>query len=202
MISIIDYGVGNLASISNMLNSLDLDCNVIKVGKDVATAEKLILPGVGSFDHAMSCLNKNPDLVVAIKNACTNENKPILGICLGMQLLFEKSEEGMLNGLGLIEGQVNKFQNCAKLKIPHMGWNYVNPSKPSKLFSDMVQPLKYYFAHSYYVNPKCADDILCTTEYGTRFCSAVERNNIFGVQFHPEKSHRFGKLLLKNFAEL
>jgi glutamine amidotransferase len=176
---------------------------VISSDKNViAQASKIILPGVGAFDTGMTNLQKL-DLTETLNRKITEEHTPVLGICLGMQLLAEKSEEGVLPGLGWIKGKVIRFSfsNTSEYKIPHMGWNHVNIKKESPLFAGMHQEPRFYFVHSYHFKPEDSGDILCTTEYGSDFISSVEHGNILGVQFHPEKSHKFGIKLLSNFVE-
>jgi glutamine amidotransferase len=202
MITIIDYGVGNLGSIRNMLKRLGTP-SVISSDRDIiANADKLILPGVGSFDFGMNKLN---DLgIVDILNKRVLEDKiPILGICLGVQLMTKSSREGVLPGLGWFDAETVSFDFSEQEKnliIPHMGWNKANPVKESKLLKDLEENTKYYFVHSYHLNPKNSEDTLLRTTYGYGFASALERDNIVGVQFHPEKSHKYGMKLLKNYA--
>jgi glutamine amidotransferase len=195
---IINNGLGNLASIHNILKQIGIDAEISNDYDKISKAKKIILPGVGNFKIGMECLHENK-LDLAILNAAKN-NSIILGICLGMHFLFEESEEGNTKGLGLIKGKVVKFNaKNDSLRIPHMGWNYVNFNKKSKLNFKEDEKIKFYFAHSYYA--KCEDigDIAATTNYGENFISAVQKKNICGVQFHPEKSHKFGKNFFKNF---
>ncbi len=202
MITIIDYRMGNLGSITNMLNKIGVECLVTNNITEVERAEKLILPGVGSFDNAINNLNQL-NLIEVIKHKAINEKIPILGICLGMQLLSEKSEEGSLPGLSLIHGEVKKFKfsELNALKIPHMGWNLVNKVQSNPLIDNLPSDSRFYFVHSYHFVCYNKSDILLTTNYGYEFVSAIAKSNILGVQFHPEKSHRFGLQLLKNFVE-
>ena len=200
MISIVDYGACNLSSIFNMLKQIGVKSKIINTPDEVVKSEFIILPGVGNFENGIQNL-KHKNLDLALKEA--NQNKiNILGICLGMHLMFEKSEEGNKPGLGLLKGKVKKF-NSEKfnIQVPHMGWNYVDINKKSKFYFNDDKKLKFYFAHSFYV--ECHNDleIAGTTEYGFKFCSIVENENLFGVQFHPEKSHNFGKKLLKNIIK-
>ena len=195
---IINNKLGNLASIHNMLKQIGIDAEISNDYDKISKATKIILPGVGNFKKGMECLSENK-LDLAILNAAKN-NSIILGICLGMHFLFEESEEGNTKGLGLIKGKVVKFHSKTdSLRIPHMGWNYVNFNKKSKLNFEEDEKIKFYFAHSYFA--KCLDtnDIAATTNYGVNFISAVQKNNIYGVQFHPEKSHKFGKKFFQNF---
>ena len=204
MLVIVDYGLGNLGSIQNMLKKIGV-LSVISSDKDVISeATKLILPGVGSFDYGMEQLTQL-GLVEVLKQKVIVEKTPILGICLGVQLFTQKSEEGKMNGLGFIEGETIKFnfaENTEHLKIPHMGWNDVSVEKESKLMRDMSNDMRFYFVHSYYLKVKNESDCLLKSHYGFDFTCGIEKEHIVGVQFHPEKSHRFGMQLLKNFVEL
>ena len=202
MITIIDYGMGNLGSIANMIKKVG-GKSVITSNKDeIKKAKKLLLPGVGAFDNAVKNL-KNLDLWDLIKEKVLVEKNPIMGICLGMQLLTKGSEEGKLEGFGFIDAYTKKFTfENNKLKIPHMGWNIVKLQKTSKLFQGMEnQENRFYFVHSYAVECYEEKDILTTTFYGYEFVSSFEKENIIGCQFHPEKSHKFGMALFKNFVE-
>jgi imidazole glycerol-phosphate synthase subunit HisH len=205
MIAIINYGVGNLGSIQNMLKKVGYADNVITNDPDeINKADKLILPGVGAFDAGMQKIKESGLLDVLNHNAL-EVKKPVLGICLGMQLLGKGSEEGVLPGLGWIDSYTKRFQfseEWAHLKIPHMGWNEVQPVKDHPLISNLPAPSRFYFVHSYYM--KCANeaDALLRCHYGIDFTCSVQYQNIMGVQFHAEKSHKFGMQLLKNFAEL
>lgn len=199
MIIVIDYGVGNTGSIISMLNKIGVDAiesydpNIIQKGK------KLILPGVGSFDKAMAEL-KNRDLIKVLHEEVILKKKEVLGICLGAQILGTASEEGSLPGLGWIDMKVKKF-HLPSLRVPHMGWNYVKASRPSTLFDyPSVDETKFYFVHSYYMECASPENVIAQTFYGQDFVSAVNKENIYGVQFHPEKSHTYGFNLLKNFA--
>ena len=200
-IVIIDCGIGNTASVANMFRRVGHEVLVSADTEEVISADKLVLPGVGAFDHAMHQLDKL-GLVAAIGEV-VEKATPILGICLGMQLLFERSEEGQLSGLGLVPGYVKRFSfEEEKLKIPHMGWNVVHPARNSLLFTDDEQELRFYHVHSYHAVCESQDDVTAVTHYGYDFTSAVERCNVMGVQFHPEKSHRFGMELIKKFTEI
>lgn len=203
MITIIDYGMGNLKSIQNMLKYLGVTSKISNNTNEIEKAVKIILPGVGAFDNAMRNIH-NMGLKEVLDQKVCNEKIPVLGICLGMQLLTEQSQEGSLNGLSYIKGESVKFNfsDSIKLKIPQMGWNTVYFEKDSFLTKSMNGEQKFYFVHSYHVVCKDPSDILCQTLYGYSFTSALSRENIYGVQFHPEKSHRFGMQLLKNFSEL
>lgn len=204
MVIIIDYGMGNLGSIQNMIKKIGGQALVSSKEEEIDGAHKLILPGVGAFDKGISCL-ENLNLVSTLHRKVFQQKTPILGICLGMQLFTKKSEEGKLDGLGWIDGETMRFKfDSAQnhLKIPHMGWNTARIRHDSKLMKDLGEEPQFYFAHSYHVVCQNPRDPLLTTQYGYEFASAVERENIYGVQFHPEKSHRFGMRLFKNFLEL
>ena len=205
MIAIINYGMGNLGSVLNMLRrSGNYEAIITSDLKKIESAEKLILPGVGSFKKAMENLEQGGFLPILEKKVLQNKT-PIMGICLGMQLLFNKSEEGDCNGLGWIEGDVVRFninRGNKKLNIPHMGWNIVHLKKESNLSLDLYYENKFYFVHSYHAVCRDENDVLMTTKYGYEFVSAIERDNISGYQFHPEKSHKYGKKLFENFINL
>ena len=202
MITIVDYKTGNLGSIQNILKRIG-EKSIISSDKDeIAGASKLILPGVGSFDTGMGNL-MNLDLIDILNKKVMIEKIPVLGICLGMQLLSKKSGEGSLPGLGWIDGETVRFNfiNTTEYKIPHLGWNFIRQNKESKLFSEMIPASRFYFVHSYFFKANDQEDILTSTTYETEFTSAIERGNIIGVQFHPEKSHKFGMKLLKNYVD-
>ena len=202
MISIVNCEMGNIGSIVNMFKYLGYNVSISSDPEKLDSATKLILAGVGSFDHAMQNL-ADMNLISILNRKVITEKIPILGICLGMQIFGNNSEEGTLPGLGWIDADVIRFNhNDIKLKVPHMGWNTVKPNKTSALLSNMSDMSRYYFVHSYYMHCKEPMDILLTTHYGLDFTSAVEKKNIYGVQFHPEKSHKYGMNVLKNFAEL
>lgn len=203
MITIIDYGMGNLGSIKNIIKKVGHQSEITSDKNTIANAGKLILPGVGSFDKAMSNLAEL-GLIDLIKEKAAS-GTPLLGICLGMQLLANGSEEGILPGLGIIPGQVKKFNVPAPLKVPHMGWNIVNYNPDCILYKGFseFEETRFYFVHSYHYVCDDPQHISGSTVYGnTTFTSAVFQNNVFGAQFHPEKSHKYGMLLLKNFIEL
>lgn len=208
MIAVIDYGLGNSGSIVNMLKAIGEHAILTNNSELLCAADKLILPGVGAFDAGARNL-KDSGLDVLIKNE-VNKGKPILGICLGMQLLGRKSEEGELSGLGLLPFDNVRFvfSNCRddekkKLKIPHMGWDIVEFNKKSPItngIENQKNQQRYYFVHSFHAVCDCEKDILMTCNYGYKFTAAISNNNIYGVQFHPEKSHDFGMKILSNFA--
>jgi glutamine amidotransferase len=203
MITIVDYGTGNLASIANMLKKIGCASVITSREDEIEKATKLILPGVGAFDTGMRNLIKL-GLIDVLNRRVVQEKVPILGICLGMQLFTAGSEEGELAGLGWIDGGVAKFRSelaRENLKVPHMSWNLIDVRKDSKLFRGMYSEPRFYFVHSYHLELNQSDDVLAQTTYGYPFVSALERDNLVGVQFHPEKSHKFGMQLLKSFAE-
>lgn len=203
MIVIIDYGMGNLGSIANILKKVGIKAVTSADVSVIERADKLILPGVGAFDNGMAKLNELG--LLPVLNAKVIEAKtPVLGVCLGMQLLSQKSEEGVLPGLGWLEAETRRFsfnQEQSGLKVPHMGWNLINLKQPHPIFTDMYKDPRFYFVHSYHVVCQYKENILATSHYGYEFVSAVARENIVGVQFHPEKSHKFGMKLYRNFAE-
>lgn len=203
MIIIVDYKVGNLGSILNMLKKIGVQGEITSDKSKIEKADKLILPGVGSFDTGMRNLQEL-DLIELLNYKVIDNKIPVLGICLGMQLLTKSSEEGDLAGFSWVDGKSKKFEFPAEsdLKVPHMGWDYVYQKKDSALFKEMYDEPKFYFVHSYYVKLTNDVDILTTTNFGIDFCSSLEKGNIFGAQFHPEKSHKFGMKLLSNFANI
>jgi glutamine amidotransferase len=203
MIVIIDYGIGNLASVLNMFKKIGIKDVIISKDKGVIkNATKLLLPGVGAFDAGMNNLNAS-GLVPVLNDKVITQKTPILGICLGMQLLTKKSEEGKETGLGWIDAETIKFNldPALKLKVPHMGWNYIKVNRQNPLI-DSQSKNRFYFVHSYYV--KCFDESqsLATSNFGTDFTCMVNKGNIFGAQFHPEKSLKFGMKVLENFAKI
>lgn len=200
-IVIVDYGMGNLGSVLNMLKRIGAPAYISDSAAEVAQARKIILPGVGAFGEAMRCINDSGLRPVLDEKALV-ERVPILGICLGMQLLVDGSEEGNEPGLGWISGQVRRFPKHSGLKVPHMGWNLVSPAGEDPLTRDLGEDPRFYFVHSYYVAAHRPEDRLLRTSYGVEFDAGIRSGNIWGVQFHPEKSHRFGKQLLKSFAEI
>ena len=204
MITIINYGSGNIRAIGNIYTRLNIPFKIANSPDETEGAEKIILPGVGAFDETIAMLDASGFRSVLDHEALIN-GIPILGICVGMQILAKKSEEGSLQGLGWVDGEVkriNKDLLISKPKIPHLGWNSIKVNKTNDLFHEVDEELGFYFLHSYYF--ECADekDIMSTTTYGNNFASSVNHNNIYGVQFHPEKSHYNGMNLLKNFANL
>lgn len=201
MIVIVDYGMGNLGSIVNMFKKIGVKACVSSEFDVIEAAPKLLLPGVGAFDKAMERIEAS-GLRPILDEQVLVKQKPLLGICLGMQLLTRSSEEGTLPGLGWIPASTKRFPTLPGLRIPHMGWNHVRPNTPSALTSDLSSESRFYFVHSYCVQTDSPDNSLLKCHYGIDFDAAIQKGNIFGAQFHPEKSHRFGMHLLKNFANI
>ncbi len=200
MIALIDYGMGNLRSVQKGLEKVGAKVNVTDRAKDLRTAKGIVLPGVGAFRDCIHELTKLGLIDTLLEEI--SSGKPYLGICLGLQILFEESEEfGRCNGLGIFKGKVIRFRE-SDLKIPHMGWNTINIKKSSSILKDIPDQSYFYFVHSYYVVPEDSEIILTSTEYGVEFTSSVSKNNIFGVQFHPEKSQALGLKMLGNFVEI
>jgi glutamine amidotransferase len=201
MIVIIDYGMGNLGSVVNMFKRIGAEAKISGEKSVIEDASKLLLPGVGSFDKAMEKIN-DLNLKEVLDRQAFEYKKPIMGICLGMQLLTRGSEEGSLPGLGWIPADTIKFPSIANLRIPHMGWNSVKPSTPSILTANLPYESRFYFVHSYCVHVDNEVNSILKCSYGVEFDAAVQMENIYGAQFHPEKSHKFGMQLLKNFSKL
>jgi len=201
-IVVIDYGMGNIGSIINMFKFLGVQAKVSSDKETISSADKLVLPGVGHFDKAMENIGKL-SLLDTIQDMALLRKVPFLGICLGMQLMCKRSDEGVLPGLSLINAEVNKFvfPFDSKLKVPHMGWNYVDVKKQSEVLEGIDNQSRFYFVHSYFVSCNSDSDVLTKTTYDSPFVSAFERDNLIGVQFHPEKSHRYGITLFKNFID-
>ncbi len=199
MIGIIDYGLGNLKSFSNILKRLDSEFLILQHNKDFDKCSKFILPGVGSFDEAINKL-KSKDYFENLEFQIINKQKKILGICVGMQIFLDKSEEGSLKGLGWVSGEVKKFSN-QNFRVPHIGWNKLKVQKKNELFKNLINP-EFYFLHSYYCQLNNLDQSISLTNYSIEFCSSFVYRNIFGIQFHPEKSHENGIQLLNNFIKL
>lgn len=204
MITIINYGLGNIQAFVNVYKRLHIPVSVAKTAEEVKNSSKLILPGVGAFDHAMEQLNGS-GMRESLDEAVLVNKIPVLGICVGMQMLTSSSDEGSLPGLDWIPGQVKSFRSIPSMKelpLPHMGWNDVVSTAGCPLFKDIEHDSRFYFLHSYFFECLNEKDIAARANYGFDFCCAVSADNIYGVQCHPEKSHHFGVTLLKNFAEL
>ena len=203
MITIVDYGLGNLNSVLNMIIKAGGKASIESDPTVLTKAKKIILPGVGAFDHGMSLLRNN-GWVDVLNEAVIERKTPILGICLGMQLMCNSSEEGSLLGLGWIDAGVKKIiiPNDENLKIPHMGWNTVDIVKHNPLINTNDGEKRFYFVHSYHVVCNNQQDIFATSYHGIQITAGFSQNNIYGTQFHPEKSHNFGMILIKNFIEI
>lgn len=203
MITIVNYGMGNLGSVQNMFKRIGVDTEITGDISKIEKAQKLLLPGVGAFGAAIQRIEESGLRNILDKKAL-EEKIPVLGICLGMQLLTRSSEEASLPGLSWIPAQTIKFNfpGNFSLKVPHMGWNNVHLLKTSQLTANFNDDTRFYFVHSYYVKADNAEDVLTTTHYGTDFDSIIQHENIYGAQFHPEKSHKFGMRLLENFARI
>ncbi len=203
MIALVDYGLGNLDAFANIYRRLGIEAFAARSPTDLNAASRIILPGVGAFDWAMTCLRAS-GLCDALNEEVLFKKKPILGVCVGMQIMANSSQEGIESGLGWIDAEVVKFDTLLSNQqtlLPHMGWNNVTPIGKQTLFCGMDE-LQYYFLHSYFMLPKRKNDTIATSNYGVDFTSAVSYANIYGTQFHPEKSHQWGIRLLKNFADL
>ena len=203
MITLVDYGLGNIHAFANIYRRMNVSCIVARTAVDLANAERIILPGVGAFDWAMQKL-EDSGMRATLDELVMRQGCPVLGICVGMQMMATCSEEGTLPGLGWIDAEVKRFDERRfhqKTHLPHMGWNDVTPSTANRLFEGLDSP-RFYFLHSYYFAPRGSAHTLATTDYNGIFTSAVGNGRIFGVQFHPEKSHEWGVRLLKNFAEI
>lgn len=203
MITIIDYGCGNIHAFVNAFKRLNIISKVAKTKDEVKDADRIILPGVGAFDYVMQSFN-NSGMREIVEEKVLKEKVPVLGICAGMQILGNSSEEGIVEGLGWINGKVRLFDTTMityKTKLPHMGWNTVKHNG-NKLFRGLRDDSRFYFVHSYYFDSQNSQNVISTTKYGEEFTSSVNSNNIYGVQFHPEKSHQNGQQLLFNFANL
>jgi imidazole glycerol-phosphate synthase subunit HisH len=201
MITIVDYGMGNLGSIRSMLRRVGVRSTITGDPAEIARASKILLPGVGSFDAAMEQIHDR-GLREVLDRMALHERIPTLGICLGMQLITRGSEEGGRPGLGWVDAETCRFPADGRLKVPHMGWNVVTPTRPSVLTAGLPPEARFYFVHSYFVRTDRLVDTVLAAEYGVPFAAALETGNVFGAQFHPEKSHRFGMQLLANFASL
>lgn len=202
MISIVDYGMGNMGSMANMFKKIGAKALIHRDPDEIAKAERIILPGVGAFDSAMTKISGIEGLREVLYEMAMVKQVPVLGVCLGMQLLLDSSQEGKKAGLGWIPGEVQLLPASREVKVPHMGWNEASPCVKNHLTTDLPTPSRFYFVHSYFVRLEQPSMSIMTTTHGIKFCSAFCSENIFGVQFHPEKSHRFGMALLQNFLRL
>jgi imidazole glycerol-phosphate synthase subunit HisH len=200
MIGIINYGLGNVKAFDNVYKKLSIPSRIVSSPDDLIGIDKLILPGVGAFDHAMTMLN-NSGLRPMLDEMVIVKKMPVIGICVGLQMLAKSSEEGILPGLGWIDGTVMRFDNT-HICVPHMGWNNIKPYMTDGIFKNLDNFSRFYFLHSYYFKCNIDENIISTTDYYGEFASAVRLENIYGVQFHPEKSHEWGVKLLENFANL
>jgi glutamine amidotransferase len=201
MTVIVDYGVGNLASIANMLKRVGFEARISSREEDLRDASHLVLPGVGAFDTCMSRFHDS-GLLPVLKEKVLDDKTPLLGICVGMQMLLEESAEGKLPGLGWVPGKLTQFDKAQlppELRIPHMGWSEVHLKRPSRLFDGLGDDARFYFVHSYKAELSSDADVSVTAKYGDDFVAGFENDNILGVQFHPEKSHKFGMKLFENF---
>lgn len=204
MITIVDYGLGNIGAFLNMYKRINVPAKAARTAVELADAMRIVLPGVGAFDHAMDLLDAS-GMRPLLEEKVVDHKVPVVGVCVGMQILADSSEEGAGRGLGWVPGIVRHFRSMPTpddLPLPHMGWNDVHPAADDGLFKGLERDARFYFLHSFYY--ECADpaDRAATASYGAPFACAVRRDNVWGVQFHPEKSHHFGAMLLKNFAEL
>ena len=201
IVTVIDYGMGNVGSILNMIRKAGGECARASRPEDIAAASKLVLPGVGTFDNGMRALEVQ-GLVSPILES-VRQGTPFLGICLGMQLMVHGSEEGSLQGLGMVDGYCRRFRGLPlSLKVPHMGWNTLQICRPCPVIARTAEEQRFYFLHSYYVDCNNPSDVVATANYGIAFIAAFQRQNMIGVQFHPEKSHRFGIAMFRRFLEL
>ena len=199
-ITIVDYGMSNIGSLINMFRRIGADAVVTSRTEDIARARKILLPGVGAFDAAMKRIDEL-GLRDLLRRKALEDKVPFLGVCLGMQLLVNESEEGTVTGLGLIPGKAIRFPRNAALKVPHMGWNRIEVAQETPLTTYLPPEPRFYFVHSYFVQAENPEDVMLRCTYGQSFDAGLCRNNIFGAQFHPEKSHKFGMALLKGFVE-
>ena len=203
MIAIVDYGLGNVRAFANIYARLNVKAELVSSADQLERADKIILPGVGAFDWAMECLFES-GMVECLNDLVLSRKRPVLGICVGMQIMARRSDEGQRAGLGWIDEEVGRFQKHDRngpMQLPHMGWNDVIPRDTNSLFRGLDAP-RYYFLHSYHFKPRNDHVILGSTYYYGVFASAIRLENVFGVQFHPEKSHTWGVKLLSNFAHL
>jgi glutamine amidotransferase len=203
VICIVDYGLGNLNAFTNVYRRLGIEVQRARTAAELEPATRLILPGVGAFDHAMGLLQAS-GMREALDELVTVRGVPVLGVCVGMQILGSRSDEGRLPGLDWVRGQVRALDvraDAPSLPLPHMGWNDVRPAPGARLFPDPQEQSRFYFLHSYYFECERAQDVAAVVDYGGEFCCAVQAGNVYGVQFHPEKSHHYGAGVLRAFAE-
>lgn len=202
-VAIIDYGIGNIRSVQRMFEAVDGRATVITNPDDLRSCPRIVLPGVGAFDAGMAALEQG-GWVPALNHAVLDQGVPVLGICLGMQLLCRRSEEGQRAGLGWIDADVVRIDlgDASHLKLPHMGWSVTRPTRTHPLIPDDGQERRFYYVHKFRALCDRDEDVLCTAIYGTEFASGVSRGNVMGVQFHPEKSHRFGMELMRRFLDI
>jgi glutamine amidotransferase len=204
MITIVDYGLGNIQAFATIYKQLNVPVKFAKTSEDLVGATHIVLPGEGAFDWAMERLNAS-GMRATLDRLVIEDKKYVLGICVGMQMMANRSDEGSASGLSWFDAEVRRFDEVliqSRTYLPHMGWNEVQPLDTQDLFQEIGADAHFYFLHSYYFAPNYPMDILALTEYGNRFASAVKHQNIYGVQFHPEKSHGWGIQLLRNFAKL
>jgi glutamine amidotransferase len=204
VIAIVDYGLGNVLAFANAYKRMNIEVSIARTADALRGARKLILPGVGAFDYAMELLERS-GMRPALESLVIQENVPVLGVCVGMQMIAAGSDEGRLPGLGWVPGRVRKFDAAAlphATHLPHMGWNDIHSVRASPLLNGLEENARFYFLHSYYFQCENPADALAVADYGGKFTCVINSRNIYGVQFHPEKSHRFGMQLLRNFAEI
>ncbi|HCD7429160.1 imidazole glycerol phosphate synthase subunit HisH [Citrobacter cronae] len=202
MIALVDYGLGNIKAFSNVYNKLNIEYVLASTPETLSTASHIILPGVGAFDHAMQMLNKS-GLRDTLEELVLGKKIPVLGICVGMQMMARRSDEGNMEGLGWIAAEVRKFpDSCDDYPLPHMGWNNISLTGEYPLTKDLTDDKRFYFLHSYYMDCEDQSNILALASYSSEFSCIVQNNNIYGIQCHPEKSHKNGISILKNFSEV
>jgi len=202
MITIVDYGLGNIEAIANIYRRLDIPVRRARTAAQLADAQRIVLPGVGAFDWAMSRLDQS-GMRATLDELVIGQSRPVLGICVGMQMMARRSDEGRCSGLGWIDGEVRAFDESSftqRTHLPHMGWNHINAQRSGGILAGLEQDARFYFLHSYCFEAHRDQDVLARTDYGGAFASAVQRDHVHGVQFHPEKSHQWGIQLLRNFA--
>jgi glutamine amidotransferase len=204
MITIVDYGVGNIYAFQNVYKRLNIPTKIARTVDDLKEVDKLILPGVGAFDYAMTQLNTS-GMRERLDDLVLKDKIPVIGICVGMQMMGNKSDEGELEGLKWIDAEILKFDETLieqRTKLPHMGWNDVTPKAEHPLFIGLEKDAIFYFLHSYYFKCNNENDSIAVSDYGINFTSSANHENVYGIQFHPEKSHQYGEILLHNFAKL